>query len=388
MANTYVYISAWGPKINEHERYGLSVYKFDAKSGKLRWVERQDEDVLFNVTFFDKKRCMLYALEEVSTLPSARGGGGGRVFVFHIDPETGRLTKTGCTETFCSNPCYLTQDLSGNYLLVAHHGGNSAITKIGQDLYGNYYPVVEWDDAAIELFRVEQDGTLGKMLDVDKRTGFGPERRQAHARPHTVVMSPSGRLFAVCDKGNDTVSMYQLDEENGKLIRPKHIYTHEGGTLPRYCVFAPKKPWFYHNNENSTNLHAFVYDEDGALSGNGAYSAADISCTMQEKVIEQQGLVMSQSREYIYDIVRGPNIVTVFKVNQDTGRLKSIQHKKIPGIWPRGCTLSPDGKVLLVCCRDSGKVVSFKVGADGFLSEPCGEYMNSAAAYAIFCEMQ
>lgn len=379
---TYVYISSWKKKTSD---YGLSGYEFDPVTGAMRLIDQVERDIEFNVTHFDPKRGVLYALEEAADLPGLRGGGGGRVFVFRIDPATGKLKRIGCTETWCANPCYLTLDQSGKYMLVTHHGTKAAVTRIGQDAHGNYYPVVERDDVAVELFAVNEDGTLGRLLDVSRHEGAGPEKRQVHAQPHTTVMSPSGKLFAVCDKGSDTVSMYRLDGEKGKLIRPAHIYRHTPGTLPRYCVFHPEKPWFYHNAENTAQISAFTYTEDGLLREIGACGVLPETNEQTKTKCEQQGLAIAPDGRYLYDIVHGPNLVTVLEVDQKDGSLNAVQHQPLPGEWPRGCALSPDGKFLLVCCFDSGTVLEYAVGADGRLSETGNEYPCTAAAYATFC---
>lgn len=384
---TFVYISSWAKGPGSPGVHGLSGYEFQTQTGDLRWIQTVEENVLFNVTYFDRTRGILYALEEGNDLPGLRGGGGGRVFVFRIDPDSGELTKLGCTPTWCASPCYLTLDESGAFLIVSHQGSYAAVTKIGQDAQGNFYPVVERDDVAVELFQVHEDGTLGRLLDVDKRIGSGPEKRQVHARPHTAVRSPSGKLFAVCDKGDDTVSMYMLDGEKGKLIRPRHIHQHAPGLLPRYCVFHPEKPWFYHNTERDAAVYSFTYQEDGQLQQTGVCQAAPADCAMQERALEQQGFVISRDGRYLYDIVRGPNLAAVLEVDQDDGSLKVIQNQPIPGKWPRGCALSPDGRFLLVCCLDSGEVVEFAVGADGRLRETGKVTPHHAAAYVIFCPM-
>lgn len=384
MSKTYVYISSWKKSSSD---FGLSGYRFDTNTGELQLIEKIENDVIFNVTYFDRKRSLLYALEENDDLPGLRGGGGGRVFVFRINPENGMLMKISCKETWCASPSYLTLDDSGRFLIVSHHGSKAAVTKIGEDACGNYYPVVEHDDVAVELFSINEDGTIGRLLDVVKHYGSGPEKRQVIAHPHSTVVSPSGKLFAVCDKGNDTVSMYMLDREKGKLIRPKHIYQHTPGTLPRYCVFHPEKPWFYHNNENCGEFNAFSYNEDGLLREINICSTLAAGQEMREKTLEQQGLVIDHEGRYIYDIVRGPNVVAVLEVNQQDGSVKPVQQQQIEGKWPRGCAISPDGRFLLVCCLGSEKVMEYAIGIDGRLSETGKEYPNAAAAYAIFCEM-
>ncbi len=384
---TFVYISSWAKGPGSPGTHGLNGYEYDAQTGQLRWIENVEPSVLFNVTCFDRERGVLYALEESNDLPGLRGGGGGRIFAFQIDRSSGKLTQISCTPTWCTSPCYLTADPEGKFLMVAHQGSYAAVTKIGVDAQGNYYPVVERDDVAVELFELREDGCVGKLLDVDKCYGQGPEKRQVHARPHTVVRSPDGGLYAVCDKGNDTVSMYMLDGEKGKLIAPKHIWRHSPGLLPRYCVFHPEQPWFYHNTESNGEVYAFTYGAEGQLQELDVCSAVPADCAMQERAFEQQGFVLSDDGRYIYDVVRGPNLVSVLEVDQTDGTLKVIQQQSIPGKWPRGCALSPDGRFLLVCCLDSGEVVEFAVGTDGRLQDTGCSYPNNAAAYAIFCEM-
>ncbi len=384
---TFVYISSWAKGPGSSGIHGLSGYEFDVQSGRMNWIETVEETVLFNVTYFDRKQGVLYALEESNDLPGFRGGGGGRVFAFRVDPEYGTLTRLSCTPTWCTSPCYLSPDPEGKFLIVSHQGSYAAVTKIGIDAAGNYYPVVERDDVAVELFELLEDGSVGKLLDVDKCYGQGPEKRQVHARPHTVVRSPDGRLYAVCDKGSDTVSMYMLDEKNGKLVPPRHVWRHEPGLLPRYCVFHPEQPWFYHNTESNGEVYAFTYGEEGQLQELGVCQAVPENGPMQERIFEQQGFVISSDGRYIYDVVRGPNLVSVLEVDQTDGSLNAIQHQTIPGKWPRGCALSPDGRFLLVCCLDSGEVVEYAVGEDGRIRETGLVCPNNAAAYALFCEM-
>lgn len=382
--STYTYISSWKKSSGD---FGLNSYRFDTGTGELQWIETVEKNAAFNVTHFDSGRGLLYALEEDDNLPDLRGGGGGRIFVFQINANTGSLTKIGCTETWCASPSFLTLDKTGEYLIVAHHGSKAVATKIEEDAFGNYRPVVVHDDVAVQLFSVKQDGTIGRLLDVAKHYGSGPEKRQVIAHPHSAVMSPCGKLFAVCDKGNDTIRMYKLDREQGKLIRPAHIYKHAPATLPRYCVFHPQKPWFYHNNENSADFHAFHYDEEGLLHKINTCSTMPVHQEMQEKVLEQQGLVIDRKGQYIYDIVRGPNLVTVLEIDQSDGSVKPIQYQPIEGKWPRGCAISPNGRFLLVCCLGSEKVVVYAIGADGRLTATGREYPVAGAAYATFCEI-
>lgn len=383
--NTFVYISGWDKNAAPGGRYGLSAYRL-LPDGGLRFLETAEPGTIFNTACFDARRGLLYVLEEVNDLPGLRGGGGGRIFTFRPDRETGRTELLGTTPTWCPSPCYLSLSADGARLLVAHQGSYAAVTKLGRDAYGGFYPVIEHDDVAVELFSLGADGVPDRLLDADLCRGAGPERRQIHARPHTVVRSPDGTLFAVCDKGNDTIGMYGISPDGARLRLPQHIYRCRAGLLPRYCVFHPTGPWFYHNTESDDRVYAFRYDPEGALTPLGAASAA-AGAPQRERMTEQQGLVMSADGRFLYDVVRGPNVVSVLAIDQETGLPETVQQHPLAGAWPRGCALAPDGKTLLVCCRDSGTVERFAVGEDGRLASAGEPVQNPAAAYALFCEL-
>lgn len=382
---TFVYIGSWYFQ-KETGDYGLSGYEFNPETGAMQFLAVTEPGVLFDFTYFDKARGLLYALAESTDVPELHGG-SGRIFVFQIDPDTGALTQIDCAETWCPAPCHMSLDEKGRFLVVAHHSSHASLVKIEQDAGGNYYPVVEWADSAVELFSVNKDGTIGRLLDVSKHTGTGPEKRQTHPHPHSAVRSPSGKLYAVCDKGNDTVRMYRIDEENGKLIRPSHIYQHTPGKLPRHCVFHPEKLWFYHNNENSPDLDAFTYTEDGLLQAIGTYSVLPEGSETPKSGLGQQGLVIDQCGKYIYAVVHDPNFVTVFSVDQNDGTLKAIQHQSVGALVLRGCALSPDGRFLLVGSMTGGKVLTFAIGADGLLHETGPELSQPFASGITFCDM-
>lgn len=378
---TFVYISSWSHGTGE---CGLCVYEQDPETGELSFLQRVDSNVSFNVTLIDRKRNILYALNEGMKLPELRAGGGGQIYVYHADPETGLLTFIGQKATWCPNPSFITLDAEGQYAIVSNHASSAAATQIVQDAFGKYHLNIEYDDSVVELFEVQKNGMIGELLDVDKHVGNGPEPRQLRPRPHSAVMSPDGRLFAVCDKGNDTVTMYQIDRDKKKLTHPAGVWHCESGSLPRYCVFHPVLPYFYHNNECSMDLCAYRYDADGRLSPIGKYSALPDGHVIGKGKHEQQGLCIHPSGTLIYDIVRGPNTVAAFQVKEDTGSVQLIQSQKVPDSWPRGCAISENGRFLIVCGLEGGKIFVYPLDENGRLLELCSEYAQPSAAYVTF----
>lgn len=275
-------------------------------------------------------------------------------------------------------------------MLVANYSGFSAVSKIKRDAFGKYHLQIVYDDAAVELFEVLPDGSIGELIDVVMHTGSGPRPMQMHSRPHCVVRSPSGKLFAVCDKGSDRVYMYTVRKDALSLCDVP--YQDIPGSMPRYCVFHPTEPYLYVNHEGSTSLSVFHYTEDGKLTLVGScatvmeeYSTEPVRDPSHD---EQQGLIMSADGQFIYDMINGPNVVAVLRIDQTTGIPALVQNQKISaGNWLRGGALSPDGQFLITVSLKPGNIEVFRVTDDGTLKSGNCVLEQSAAAYVTFVEV-
>lgn len=380
----YVLISSWS---HGEEKGGISQYAFDSETGEMRFIKSMNEEKSCNVSYLDKKRGILYVLNECADLDTMRVGGGGEVLAYRLNPESKELELMDSKATCCTNPAHLSLDGTGKYMVIAHHGTRSYVTKAERDESGKFHPVVLFDDSAVELLEIREDGSFGEILDVVKHTGEGPEKRQANAHPHSASVSPSGNLFAVCDKGCDIVVLYRIDRERKELI-PCDRAEVPPGSMPRYCVFHPTLPLLYHNSENSMDIHVYRYDESGKMEWNGVYHGLedDSLAKSAREPVEQQGLCMDKEGRFLYSILRGPNQIGVFEINQEDGSLTLIQNMPIDYGWPRGIALSTDGKFMLLTCFKGEKLVVMRIGEDGKLSHSGLEYDQHNAAYATFWE--
>ena len=385
MRKEYVFVSSWSKEDPPPAGYQLAQYEFDPQSGRLKLVKRVSGAAQLSVLHLDARRNVLYGLLERADFEKGKCGGGGGIDTFRLNGQTGESEFAGRTRTFCANPAYLTLDRTGEYLLVAHHASHSYITKLDRDEAGTYCPVVEFDDSLVELFSVNLDGTVGELLDAVKHTGCGPKPRQRNPHPHCVVHSPSGNLFAVCDKGNDGIYLYRIDREQNKLAPWAPAYQTPPGTMPRYCVFHPTLPFFYHNCEGTCDVFAFRYGEEGALSPLGSFGALlPENRPSPGTQCVQQALCMHPSGKYLYDVVCGAEVAAVYQISQEDGRLTLIQNQQIGYGWSRGAAISPDGRYLLTMSCEGNKIVVFQIGEDGRLAPTGYEYDHTAAADAVF----
>lgn len=358
----FAYAGGWTIKGGEP---GIWLHIFDQETGEMTFVKKVDEEASIGFSFVDRENKILYCTHEGQDLPGLRVGGGGRVFAFHIDPETGDLTELCKVPSFATNASYLTLDATGRYMVVANHGNSGPITKSFQDAYGEYHLTLEYDDATVALFPVDEHGAVGKPCDIVKHTGSGPLPRQTMPHPHSALLSPDGKLIAVCDKGNDHIYMYRIDYEHKKLEQCTAPTAVPPGSRPRHCVFHPDKPYFYANHEGLLQLSGYRYDEDGKLELIGRFDLLPEGTETNGKA--SQGICIHPSGKYIYNLTHGGECVSVMGVNEETGELTLLQTAKLNSSWPRGCNISPNGKFLVVAEYEANELIVLCIASDGTL---------------------
>lgn len=373
----YLFVSSWK---RESGHGGISQYILDPVNGKLKFVRSILEDVSFNVSFMDTERNILYVLNEAPDQPGYRFGGGGSIYALKLDPETGDIVNTERYPAYCTNPCNMKMTQDGHRLIVTGHGTKNYVTRLVLNEHW-WHTEVMTDSSPVILFEVRDDGTIGEILDVKQHEGSGPTRKQMIPHPHSVAEAPEGGIYAICDKGNDTVYTYKIADDRliccAKSIVP-------AGTEPRYAVFHPTQKYLYHNNENSTEIHAYSYDESGNIEWIGTYDILkpDEKDGLSKKT-EQQGLCISADGSFLYDVLHGKDLIAVFRIDQQNGSLSLVQIQKVDHAWPRGITLSDDGRFLALGCVTGNKVVLYRVNEDGTISFS-DELDQENAAYITF----
>ncbi len=344
----------------------MSVYSYDPETAAMELIESSFDDVNIGHQSFDAEKNILYTINE---RPSLKGqtGGGGYVMALQLDPATGKLSLINERPSLSGEPCYTALDKTKRYLLISHHADFGFVTKIVKTEKG-FASMTVFDDTALTLFRINEDGSIGEPCDVALTPGDGPAGPHTTSRHHSIVADPTGELFIACDKGLDKIHTFGIDRENGKLI-PLLATTVETGLVPRYGVFHPTLPIFYVNFERKTIVRAYRYDiATGRLDLIGS-----APLLMDEKKaeginkVESADIVMHPSGKYIYASVRGINTIAVMDLDE-TGAISLRQDLDCGGRIPRGLYISPDTRFLFAANMDSGNVAPFSIGKDGSLS--------------------
>lgn len=366
----YMYVSQWAFKLGVP---GLSLFTFDQTTGELSFVKQLDDAKSFGCSMVDQERGLLYLCNEEDVFPEVPYN-TGRVYCYHIDPETGDTVLVNRKDTYCSFTSYLNTDPEKRYLMVSNHSMPNFSTTVQRCEDGTIQPVLQHQDALVNLFTLNEDGSIGDMVDFaqHKETEllYTLEGKPTIPHPHCVMRSPSGKLYACCDKGDSHMYIYTID--NGKLKLLSRTLTDVPGSEPRYCAFHPTRPYLYVNHEHTPGdritLTTFRYEEDGRLEKVGTLYADLSGFAPKEAPRQQQGMCITPDGRFVYTQAHGYNLLLALAVDEETGLLKQIQATQIDGTWPRSLNMSPDGKFLINCCL-GGQISVYQVGADGILTD-------------------
>jgi len=372
MARMHALIGKWDMKPCSR---GLSVMSYDTESGAMDAISTFFEEVIVGNQLVYPEKNIVYICDEREDRDGWVGG-GGYVLAIRIDPDTGDAAIVSRKESLAVGPSYLVMDKTRRYLLVTHHGKRGHATKIVKRPDGSFGCEVVFDDAALVLFRVDENGSLRDACDVYITPGEGASGRHVISHQHSITAAPTGELFFVCDKGTDKIYTFRVNSEAGKLVFLKEFSVMEG-SAPRYSVVHPTLPVVFQNNENKAEVNTWSYDgESGSLA---------LICTAQlfspeelaglEAVgFEPNGscmfgpsdIVISPDGKRLYCGVRKANRIVSLDVD-DKGCISARQVVDCGGVNPRGLSFSPDGRFLFSANVESGNIARFVVNPDGDL---------------------
>lgn len=329
---------------------GIYAYRYDPDGSTVTPVGLVAETTNPSFLVIHPNHRFLYAVNETGDY---KGQKSGAVTAFSIDHGTGKLTQLNQVASGGADPCYITVDKTGKYVLVANYTGGS-----------------------ISAFPVLADGRLGEASAFIQHTGHGTNpKRQEGPHAHSIDLSPDNRFAIVDDLGLDETLVYKFDSTKGSLTLNDPPFAKAApGAGPRHFAFHPNGKFGYVLDEMGSTVSAFSYDgTGGVLHPLQTISSLPKGFAGQNDAAE---IEVHPSGKFLYASNRGHNSIAVFAIDQKQGTLTPIEYVPSKGASPRNFAIDPTSKLILAENEKSDNVVLFRIDPETGRPTPTGKVLD------------
>lgn len=318
------------------ESKGIHVYKFNTGTAESEYISTTEvADPSYLAISEDEK--FVYAVTESDKKTDA-------VSAYTFDKPSGKLKLLNSQPTGGNAPCYITVDKEGKHVITANYMGGS-----------------------ITVFNIKEDGSLASQEELHKYSGQGTDKeRQNQAHLHCVQFSPDENYLFADDLGTDKIYRFKVNKTGEgdylQAMDPEAIKIKDGQG-PRHLEFHPNGKWAYLITEMGGRVFAFNYKE-----GNLTEFQSIQADTLQAKGSGDIHITPDGKFLYASNRLKGDGL-TIFSINPSDGTLIRLGNQDTK-IHPRNFIITPNGKYILVACRDSDKIQIFALNKDtGFLKD-------------------
>ena len=217
-----------------------------------------------------------------------------------------------------------------------------------------YVITANYTGGDISVFSLDAKGRLQPEVQNIAFEGKTPER-VAHI--HCIIPTPDKKYILATDLGNDRVYRFRYNKKarkNAEVLTSQRVaYEVSDGQGPRHLTFSKDGRFAYLINELGGECVVLSYRK-GKLKEvqrimadeGGGRGSADIH-------ISPDGRFLYTSHRLKKDGI------AIFAIDPEKGTLTKIGYQ-LTGIHPRNFAITPNGKYLLVACRDDNKIQVFE----------------------------
>jgi len=335
---------------NGSKSKGIYAYRYDAGTQEITSLGLAAETINPSWIALHPNGRFLYAVNEVQNYKGPNSGG---ISAFSIDRATGKLTLLNEVASRGADPCYITVDQTGKYVLVANYTGGS-----------------------IAVFPLRADGKLGEASAFIQHTGhsLNPKRQEA-AHAHSIDLSPDERFAFVDDLGLDQLLVYKFDKSKGTLKSNSRPYAmFHAGSGPRHFALHPSGNFAYVISELASTVTAFSINlKVGTLNREQTISALPEDFRGENDDAEIRIL---PSGKFLYASNRGHDSITVFAIDPAKGTLTLVEHAPTQGKTPRSFEIDPTGTLLFAENQGSNNIVVFRINENTGKLTPTGKVLE------------
>ena len=319
MENMYLLVGSYATPQEE----GIKVYAWDNEKGEAAYVSGLTgiSNPSYQVVSADGER--VYSVGEDDGLTST-------AHALSFDKTNGKLTLMNTQLTQGGAPCYINITPNGKSVITANYVG-----------------------ANISVVPLETSGRLSENVGTIAFEGEGVHAtRQSQPHLHCVEFTPDGKYLLANDLGTDKIHVFPLTSEGNLNKENTFDVDLEPGSGPRHICFSKDGRFAYLINEISGKVTALSYDGKGLTPIQyiesdtvNAQGSADIHLSPDGKFLYASNRLKADG-------------IAIFSVDNQTGLLTKVGYQ-LTGIHPRNFIITPDGRFLLVACRDSNLVQIF-----------------------------
>lgn len=328
----YAYVGCRTTKERKARGKGIRVYEVSENQWKL--VQLLEGQVNPSYLCVDRQQRHLYSIH----------GDFSEVSAYNIS-EDGTLTYLNTVGTHGTNPVHLSLDRSGKWLFVAN-----------------------LQTGGVSVIPVREDGSLDRIKELYFISGNGGPGYISH--PHQTAQDRTGKWLLVPSQGRlqgiGKLTVFQIDSENGTL-RENFSVKGRTGAEPRHCVFHPNNRFCYCVNEKDSTAALYEFDQES-----GTLEPRQIVTSLPEDFAGDgwaSAIDIARDGRSLYVSNRKHDSITVYRLDQENGKMTMIQNKKTGGEQPRFLTVTPDGRQLLAANELTDTISCFDIGPDGILKE-------------------
>ncbi|HEV8560237.1 MAG TPA: lactonase family protein [Actinophytocola sp.] len=323
------------------------------------------------------------------------GAFGRDLDVATADPDTGALTVTGTVPdvpdaSFLAvspdrHTLYATNELARDGTVTAldihdpqhpvvlnHAPAGAAPTHLSVHPSGRYLLTANYGDGTVAVHPLLPGGALGEPTDLVQHNGTEP-----HA--HHVVTDPSGQWVLATDLGADSVLVYRLTLDNGRLALHQRFHLPPGAG-PRHLAFHPHGRHTYLLGEHRSEITVATWDPTtGTLTATSVVPTTSATNAPAEIAITRDG-------KHLYASNRGENTIAHFTIHDGGARIAHVASTPTDD-WPRHFNLSPGERFVYVANQRAGTITQHPRDPDtGHLSPAVAATRVDNVAVIAFLE--
>ena len=220
---------------------------------------------------------VIYAANEVSDFSAAPSGA-----VSAFSYRKGFLSFINQQSSSGANPCHLTIDANGRYLVVSNYSGGS-----------------------LSSLALSDTGAIGSTICTLEHRGSSIDpTRQERAHIHSSTLSPQGRNIFIADLGMDQLVSYPIDHR-GELAK-------QSGHVSQVRSGAADGQYLYATNRGHDSVSVYLLRADGR---------PEMIQNLPTGGKHPRHFAFTKDQQFLYVANRDTNNVVIFRRDSQTGLL-------------------------------------------------------------------